>query len=178
MHLMDYIEKGGVIVYILIVLNIIGYTIMFLKFIQILIAKRKKSVILQEVIDYIQAKKIPLHDEHIVMELIKDEIAKRLYYLERGLGTIKIIASIAPLLGLLGTVIGVLLAFEAISKSGLGDPSTFAGGISMALITTVAGLIVAIPHVVGYNYLVSMLDGLEVAITSDILPSLYKKELL
>ncbi len=175
MNLTNYIEHGGVIVYILIALNIIGFTIMLVKFVQILMIKRNKSVVLNEVITYIEAKEVPLHDEHIVVELIKDEMAKRLYSLENGLGTVKIIASIAPLLGLLGTVVGVLLAFDAISKSGMGDPSIFAGGISMALITTVAGLIVAIPHYIGYNYLVSMLDGLEAIITSEILPAVYKK---
>lgn len=69
---------------------------------------------------------------------------------------------------MLGTVIGVLEAFEAISKSGLGDPSVFASGISMALITTVAGLIVAIPHYVGYNYIIGMLDTLEIELKKEI----------
>jgi biopolymer transport protein ExbB len=176
MNLTNYIEQGGVIVYILIALNIIGFTIMLVKLVQILMTKRYKAVLLEEVIAYIEAKEVPLHDEHIVVELIKDEMAKRLYAVENGLGTVKIIASIAPLLGLLGTVSGVLLAFDAISKGGMGDPSIFAGGISMALITTVAGLIVAIPHYIGYNYLVSMLDGLEATITSEILPAVYKKQ--
>lgn len=176
MNLTNYIEQGGVIVYFLIVLNIIGFTIMLVKLVQITMTKRNKAVMLNEVITYIETKEVPLHDEHIVMELIKDEMAKRLYALESGLGTVKIIASIAPLLGLLGTVVGVLLAFDAISKTGMGDPSVFAGGISMALVTTVAGLIVAIPHYIGYNYLVGMLDGLEAIMTSEILPAVYKKQ--
>ena len=87
---------------------------------------------------------------------------------ERGLSTIKIIASIAPLLGLLGTVVGVLNAFDKISQKGLNDPSIFANGISVALITTVAGLVVAIPHYIGYNYLIAMLDRIEVRV-SDVL---------
>lgn len=175
MDLMNYIEQGGVIVYILIALNIIGFTIMLVKFIQIVMTRRYKVALLEEVIEDIEAKEVPLKDEHIVVELIKDEMAKRLYAVESGLGTVKIIASISPLLGLLGTVTGVLFAFDAISKSGMGDPSVFAGGISMALITTVAGLIVAIPHYIGYNYLIGMLDGLESTITSEILPTVYKK---
>jgi len=175
MHVMNYIEQGGTIVYILIALNIIGFTIMLVKFIQIMMTKRLKVAVLEEVIEDIKAKDVPLKDEHIVVELIKDEMAKRLYALESGLGTVKIIASIAPLLGLLGTVIGVLVAFAAIAKSGMGDPSVFAGGISMALVTTVAGLIVAIPHYIGYNYLIGMLDGLEATLTSEILPTVYKK---
>ena len=73
---------------------------------------------------------------------------------EKGLATIKIIASISPLLGLLGTVLGVLVSFNKMSQAGLGDPSVFASGISMALITTVSGLIVSIPHYIGHSYLV------------------------
>ena len=96
----------------------------------------------------------------------KDEVSiyvsEYMSKLESGINSIKIIASIAPLLGLLGTVIGVLNSFEAISKSGLGDPAIFASGISMALITTVAGLIVAIPHYIGYNYIVAFLDKFEI----------------
>jgi biopolymer transport protein ExbB len=176
MDLMHYVEQGGAIVYILIALNIVGFTIMLVKFIQIIMTRRYKVALLEEVIEYIEAKEVPLKDEHIVVELIKDEMAKRLFGLESGLGTVKIIASISPLLGLLGTVIGVLFAFDAISKSGMGDPSIFAGGISMALVTTVAGLIVAIPHYIGYNYLIGMLDALESTVTSEILPAVYKKK--
>jgi len=175
MDLMNYIEQGGTIVYILIVLNIIGFTIMLVKFIQIIMTRRYKLALLEEVIEDIKTKDVPLKDEHIIVELIKDEMAKRLFIVESGLGTVKIIASISPLLGLLGTVMGVLLAFDAISKSGMNDPSVFAGGISMALVTTVAGLIVAIPHYIGYNYLIGMLDSLESTVTSEILPAVYKK---
>jgi len=175
MHLLNYIEQGGAIVYILIVLNIIGFTIMIVKFIQIMLTRRDKTALLEDVIEKIKLKDVDFKDEHIVVELIKDKMAKRLYRLESGLGTVKIIASIAPLLGLLGTVMGVLLAFDAISKNGMDDPSIFAGGISMALVTTVAGLIVAIPHYIGYNYLIGLLDGLEATITSEILPTVYKK---
>lgn len=175
MNLMEHIDKGGVIVYILIALNIIGFTIMLFKFIQIVLAKRNKEALLQGVIKHIKAKEVPLKDEHIIVELIKDEMTKRFYLLESGLGTVKIIASISPLLGLLGTVLGVLLAFEAIAKNGMDDPSIFAGGISMALVTTVAGLIVAIPHYIGYNYLIGLLDGLEADTISEILPAVYKE---
>lgn len=175
MDLMNYLEQGGTIVYILLALNIIGFTIMLVKFIQIVMTKRYRVALLEEIIEDIKSKDVPLKDEHIIVEIIKDEMSKRFYAVESGLGTVKIIASISPLLGLLGTVTGVLLAFDAISKSGMGDPSVFAGGISMALVTTVAGLIVAIPHYIGYNYLIGMLDGIEATVTSEILPAVYKK---
>ena len=93
--------------------------------------------------------------------------------MESGLNTIKIIASIAPLLGLLGTVIGILSAFRVIADAGLSNPSLFAGGIAMALLTTVGGLIVAIPHFVGYNYLVSALDNYEIELEKRLVRDLY-----
>jgi biopolymer transport protein ExbB len=107
-------------------------------------------------------------DENFTSSVEKN-VASYVANLEKGLNTVKIIASVAPLMGLLGTVIGVLEAFEAIGKSGLGDPSVFASGISLALITTIAGLLVAIPHYIGYNYLVGALDTLEIELEKDII---------
>jgi biopolymer transport protein ExbB len=110
------------------------------------------------------------------LALGKNLLAEKMVKYERGLSTIRIIASIAPLLGLLGTVIGVLTAFEAISQKGLGDPSIFAGGISLALITTVGGLIVAIPHYIGYNYLIGMLDKLEANLNTQMSMKIYEEK--
>jgi biopolymer transport protein ExbB len=153
---MSYINQGGMINYILIGMNIVGISIMIYKFIEILIARSKKEKIASSIMDQVSKK-----DHSLTYESSKDLIAQRVISLESGLGVVKSIASVAPLLGLLGTVIGVLLSFESISKQGMDDPSVFAGGISMALVTTVVGLIVAIPHYLGYNLLVGMLDRLE-----------------
>jgi biopolymer transport protein ExbB len=92
---------------------------------------------------------------------INIEIEYEVKKLETGLTYIKNIASVAPLLGLLGTVFGVYKAFEEITQKGLGDPTVFSGGISIALITTIAGLIVAIPHHIAYNHFISMIDTIE-----------------
>ena len=155
-ELVDYINRGGMIVYILIGLNIIGFTIMFWKLIIITIAKFNKDRVVKKIIELME-KSNDKYEE----KTLDNALDKYVKGLENGLNTVKIIASIAPLLGLLGTVIGVLNSFDSISKSGLGDPSVFSTGISIALITTVAGLIVAIPHYVGYNYLVGFIDKLE-----------------
>ena len=74
---------------------------------------------------------------------------------------------------LYGLVVGVLMAFEAIGKVGMGDPSVFANGISMALVTTVGGLIVAIIHTIGYNYLIAYLDRIEAGIEEVLLVRFY-----
>ena len=175
MKLFDYIEKGGPIMYILLALNIIGYSLMIWKFIQfILIKRRGASNIFDEIVQSIRSKEIPLQDEHVIVELIKDELNEAMFKIEKGLSTVRIIATISPLLGLLGTVLGIHSAFTAISKQGLSDPSLFAGGISLALITTVAGLIVAIPHNIGYNYLNQIVDSIEIKLEKDIFPTLFK----
>ena len=79
--------------------------------------------------------------------------------LTRGLRPLATIAQVAPLLGLLGTVTGMIIAFGEISASGTGNPGLLAGGIGQALVTTAAGLIVAIPVLIGQNYLASRVDS-------------------
>ncbi len=74
-------------------------------------------------------------------------------YLEEFLPIINTIASVATLLGLLGTIMGMISSFDEIAKGGKGDPAVVAGGISIALLTTAAGLIVAIPAVLSYSFL-------------------------
>ena len=82
--------------------------------------------------------------------------------LERYLNTLGTIAAITPLLGLLGTVIGMIKVFAAITTSGVGDPQALSGGISQALLTTAAGLCVAIPALIVYRYLRGRIDELVV----------------
>jgi biopolymer transport protein ExbB len=74
-------------------------------------------------------------------------------YLSAFLPVVDTIASVATLLGLLGTILGMIISFDEIAKGGKGDPAVVAGGISIALLTTAAGLIVAIPSVLGFSYL-------------------------
>jgi biopolymer transport protein ExbB len=79
-------------------------------------------------------------------------------YLSRGLRPLSTIAQVATLLGLLGTVTGMIQAFNVISQQGTGNPAMLASGIGQALVTTAAGLIVAIPVVIGQNYLAGRVD--------------------
>ena len=80
--------------------------------------------------------------------------------LSQGLRSLATIAQIAPLLGLLGTVTGMIIAFAEISQAGTGNPAALADGIGQALVTTAAGLIVAIPTLMGHNYLASRVDNI------------------
>ena len=166
-ELLEYINKGGPIVYILIGLNIIGFTIMLWKFLIITIAKFRKESTVKDIL-----KTVKSCNNKYEEKTFQNALNKYVNGLESGLNTVKIIASIAPLLGLLGTVIGVLNSFDSISKAGLGDPSIFSTGISIALITTIAGLIVAIPHYIGYNYLIGFIDRLEHKIEEKVISKL------
>ncbi|MEX2150780.1 MAG: MotA/TolQ/ExbB proton channel family protein [Steroidobacteraceae bacterium] len=102
------------------------------------------------------------HDKgrDIMKESIEDTGRHVVHELERFLNALGTIAAISPLLGLLGTVIGMIEAFDAITSQGVGDPRMLSGGIGEALITTAAGLIVAIPALLGYRYLRGVVDFL------------------
>jgi len=89
----------------------------------------------------------------ILVERVVDTGRHVVHELERFIGMLGTIASISPLLGLLGTVTGIIRAFNDITLQGSGDPRILSGGIAQALITTAAGLVVAIPALVGYRYL-------------------------
>lgn len=101
-------------------------------------------------------------EREIIKESIEDAGRQVVHDLERFLNSLGTIASISPLLGLLGTVIGMVKVFAAITTHGVGDPTVLAGGISEALITTAAGLTVAIPSLIGYRYLRGKVDALAV----------------
>lgn len=101
-------------------------------------------------------------ERDIIKESIEDAGRQVVHDLERFLNSLGTIAAITPLLGLLGTVIGMVKVFAAITTHGVGDPTVLAGGISEALITTAAGLTVAIPSLIGYRYLRGRVDALSV----------------
>jgi biopolymer transport protein ExbB len=88
----------------------------------------------------------------IMKEAIEDTGRHVVHELERYLNTLGTIAAISPLLGLLGTVIGMIQVFSTITTQGVGNPAALAGGISQALITTAAGMSVAIPALMAYRY--------------------------
>jgi biopolymer transport protein ExbB len=96
----------------------------------------------------------------VIKEKIEEVGRREAASLERYINVIGTIAGISPLLGLLGTVSGMIKSFNIISLQGVADPASLAGGISEALITTAAGLVVAIPTFVIYRYLTNKADSL------------------
>lgn len=105
-----------------------------------------------------------LFNMHHSREIMKDSIEEtgrhEVHELERYLNTLGSIATVTPLLGLLGTVIGMIKVFNAITDQGIGDPAVLSSGISEALITTASGLAVAIPALIFYRYLRGRVDEL------------------
>jgi biopolymer transport protein ExbB len=99
-------------------------------------------------------------DNETLQLKIDEAIMKEQPSINRFIGFIKIISMVAPLLGLLGTVIGMIVTFQAITLFGTGDPKTMAGGISQALITTVLGLVVAIPTVLLHYFVNTRAQGI------------------
>lgn len=83
-----------------------------------------------------------------------------LAFLERGLVILATVANVAPLMGFLGTVAGMIIAFAAIELAGDVDPTLVAGGIKVALLTTAAGLVIAVPVNIAYNFFVTRIDTL------------------
>ena len=102
------------------------------------------------------------HGREIMKESIQESATGVIHQLEKFLSTLGSVAAIAPLLGLLGTVVGMIDVFAAIMAHGTGDAAQLAGGISQALLTTAAGLIVAIPAIFFHRFFVRRVEEITV----------------
>ena len=165
----ERIEQGGTVGYVIIVLGIFGFLIsierwLFLSGASTKVRRQLKSAepnqdnALGRILAvYHQNKEIDTE----TLELKLDEaILKETPKFEKRQGTIKVLAAVAPLMGLLGTVVGMIETFQAITLFGTGNPKLMAGGISQALMTTVMGLVVAIPLVLMYSLVAAKSRGL------------------
>lgn len=158
----ERISQGGIIGYIIIFLLICGLFLSVQRYLQL--RKQEELLNLQIQSDEI-LKNNPLGEiiktftqfkesGQETLELkMEEEIVQKTSFLRKGIGTIKLLSSIAPLLGLLGTVTGMIATFQSITLFGTGDPKLMAGGISQALVTTALGLVVAIPLVFIHSFL-------------------------
>jgi len=161
----DKVKQGGPVGYVILALGAFGLIIALIKFFMLFASGskmksqlKKKQPNQNNALGRIMSVYTENPDSDIeTMELKLDEaILRETSPLESGLSFIKVLYVIAPLLGLLGTVVGMIQTFQMITLMGTGDPSTMAGGISMALVTTVLGLVVAIPLTVLHSLLQSM----------------------
>ena len=152
----DRIEQGGIVGYCIIALGIIGLIIAILRWFALSTADRKVSAQLKRETastDNPLGRVLAAYESNRgadteTVELKLSEAAlKEMPALTKGLLFIKVTSAVAPLMGLLGTVTGMIKTFQVITLYGAGDPKMMAGGISQALMTTVLGLVVAIPMV-------------------------------
>jgi len=155
-NLRERVAQGGIVGYVIISLGILGVLLSLERLISLTIAGRNvKAQLKTETPSENNALGRVLRVYHSnrqadteTLELkLGEAILKETPALQRGILFIKVISVVAPLLGLLGTVTGMINTFQAITLFGTGDPKTMAGGISQALVTTVLGLTVAIPTV-------------------------------
>ncbi|MFV8817365.1 MotA/TolQ/ExbB proton channel family protein [Haliea sp. E17] len=107
------------------------------------------------------------HGRDVMKESIEEAAEHVVHDLERYLNTLGTIAAVAPLIGLLGTVVGMIRVFAEIMSQGTGNASVLAGGISQALITTAAGLTVAIPALAMHRYFTGKIDAIVVELEQE-----------
>lgn len=107
------------------------------------------------------------HGREVMKDSIEEAASQVVHEMERFLNTLGTIASVSPLLGLLGTVFGMIEVFNQIVLQGSGNPGALAGGISVALITTAAGLCVAIPAMLAHRFFLRRLDTLVVTMEQE-----------
>ena len=150
----ERVSQGGFVGYFIILLFFIGFGISVYRYIVLRKEEQKLKTQLQssdpDPENPIGKLRISFEENKAqsleVIEIKLDEvITNSLPLFERGIGVIKMLAAVAPLCGLLGTVIGMIITFQSITLFGTGDPKVMAGGISQALVTTVLGLLCAIP---------------------------------
>jgi len=152
--LRERVDQGGLVGYVIITLLILGIILALSRIVSLSLTSAKVGAQKKQAsgnpdnplgrIMQAYEQNRGLDVENLQLKL-DDAILKELPALERGLSTIKVLAAISPMMGLLGTVTGMIETFQAITLFGTGDPKMMAGGISQALITTVLGLISAIP---------------------------------
>ncbi len=185
--LLQLFADGGIWMYPLLLLSLLAVGVLIAKTYTLWAAHRSSRKLLSEVIGLVESGRIqdaidltvatpgpvaailltglrrildPSVSSKEVERAIKTTGSIELGFLERGLIVLATVSNVAPLLGFLGTVAGMISAFGAIATAGQVEASLVAGGIKIALITTAAGLIIAIPVNIGYNFFVTRIDKL------------------
>ena len=174
--MVEIFERGGLMMYPLILASVIALAIIIERFFSL----RKNKGIIPDIISVVEqfssfqdielAKNIcakykgPLSslvriglentdlERNEIKELIEDQGRQEVRNLEKGLTILETIAVISPLMGLLGTVLGMIKVFSVIKEQGIGQAAALSGGISEALITTVTGLFIGIPVLIFFNF--------------------------
>ena len=162
-------QQGGGIGYLILILGAIGVLIVIQRAVALMFARRGVEAQLKS--DEVSKKNALGRMRHIASGItsqnfdvvamrLDEQLAEESSILNRGLPTVAVLAAVSPLLGLLGTVTGMIETFQSITLFGTGDPKLMSGGISQALVTTQLGLSVAIPLVLFHSLLVGRANRL------------------
>jgi biopolymer transport protein ExbB len=161
--LKNRIEQGGLVGYVILFIGVVGLLISIERLIVLTLTNRKVQKQLKSKkpadnplgrIMQVYEKNPDVDTETLGLKL-DEAILKEMPKIQRGLAALALLAAISPLLGLLGTVTGIIETFQSITLYGTGDPRVMSGGISQALVTTVMGLLVAIPLLLFHSFLSS-----------------------
>lgn len=153
-NLKERIQQGGAVGYLILLLGLLAYLLGGYRFIQLSLIGKKIQQQLQtqqlkpdnplgRILSRLEESK--LNDEEALYLMVEEALTTEQTRLEKSLAFLKLVAAISPMLGLLGTVTGMIETFQSIALHGSGDPKLMSGGISQALVTTVEGLVIAIP---------------------------------
>lgn len=189
----ELFKAGGPLMWIILLCSLVALTIIFERILTLRIKQVAPASLRQQILELAQSGKITPEKVDVVrdhsplgtvfaagldniqygpdaMREALEEAGKQVVHkLGRYLNTLGTIASITPLIGLLGTVIGMIKVFTAITASGVGDPTVLSGGISEALITTAAGLSVGIPCLMFYRHFRGRISELAVVLEENAL---------
>ena len=185
--MLEVFRSGGPIMYIILLLAILGLAVVFDRVFYFLTKENENvDMIKEEVIQLIKEDNIKgaievcgnyksavsrvikgilkevYYDDEVEVSLLEEKAREvaldELPKLEKNMWLLSMSAQLSPLVGLLGTVVGIILSFKVMSSAGAGDAKALASSISIALVTTAGGLFVAIPSVFAYNYLNRKID--------------------
>ena len=189
----ELFRAGGPLMWVILLCSLIALTIIFERLLTLRIKQVAPASLRQQIVDLVRSGKVskeririvrehsPLgqvlaagldnlqHGPDAMREALEEAGKQVVHKLGRYLNTLGTIASITPLVGLLGTVIGMIKVFTAITANGVGDPTVLSGGISEALITTAAGLSVGIPCLMFYRHFRGRISELAVILEDNAL---------
>lgn len=178
-----YFRQGGWVMWPLLIFSLIGLTIIIERFFALtrakinvneFLSKIRKALLVnrnvKEAVKVCEQYRGPVasvmkaallrygHSREDIEKTVENAALYELDRLERGLGILASVANVAPMLGFFGTVVGMIASFDALAEAGLSNPGAVASGISVALITTATGLLIAIPVQLAYNYFTTRIN--------------------
>ncbi len=201
--LISYFQQGGPVMYFILLASIMGLTVFIERLFYLEKVRRNARMVMERIREKLKGQRLdeaiavcknhpgpasniikagletsskPREDIETAME---DAAKYELPKLQRNLPVLATVVSISTLLGLLGTVIGMIIACTVLAKQGMSNPSQLIAGIAQALVSTAYGLMVAIPAVVGYNYIQNKVEDVITDIeisTTDLLKLLRKDD--